>query len=117
MVLVYLTSHYWYVRAKEYVMQFLKVTAGIAQATIRTTEGLWFDSRERQSCHFLFRTSGLWPTHLPIQGVKGFFSREVNPLKPELNPIFYLLALLGAQHFLHVSRIMVKLLTFKLLMS
>jgi hypothetical protein len=30
-VLVYLTSHYWYLRAKEYVMQFLKVTAGIAQ--------------------------------------------------------------------------------------
>ena len=28
-----------------------------------------------------------------------------NPLKPELNPICYLLALLGAHHFLHVSRI------------
>jgi len=28
-----------------------------------------------------------------------------------------LLALLGAQHFLHVSRIRVKLLTFRLLMS
>ena len=40
-----------------------------------------------------------------------------NPLKPELNPIFYLLALLGAQHFLHISRIRVKLLTFRLLMS
>jgi len=36
-----------------------------------------------------------------------------NPLKPELNPIFYLLALLGAHHFLHVSRIRVKLLTFR----
>jgi len=42
---------------------------------------------------------------------------EFNPLKPELNPICYLLALLGAQHFLHVSRIGVKLLTFRLLMS
>ena len=41
----------------------------------------------------------------------------VNPLKPELNPICYLLALLGAHHFLHVSRIRVKLLTFRLLMS
>ena len=40
-----------------------------------------------------------------------------NPLKPELNPICYLLALLGAHHFLHVSRITVKILTFKLLMS
>ena len=38
--------------------------------------------------------------------------RKINPLKPELNPICYLLALLGAHHFLHVSRIRVKLLTF-----
>ena len=41
----------------------------------------------------------------------------INPLKPELNPICYLLALLGAHHFLHVSRIRVKLLTCRLLMS
>ena len=41
----------------------------------------------------------------------------LNPLKPKLNPICYLLALLGAQHFLHVSRIRVKLLTFRLLIS
>ena len=40
-----------------------------------------------------------------------------NPLNPELNPICYLLALLGAHHFLHVSRIRVKLLTLRLLMS
>ena len=40
-----------------------------------------------------------------------------NPLNPELNPICYLLALLGAHHFLHVSRITVKFLTFRLLMS
>jgi len=40
-----------------------------------------------------------------------------NHLNPELNPICYLLALLGAHHFLHVSRISVKLLTFMLLMS
>ena len=33
----------------------------------------------------------------------------LNPLKPELNPICYLLALLGAHHFLHISRIWVKL--------
>ena len=41
----------------------------------------------------------------------------LNPLKPELNPICYLLALLGAHHFLHVSRIRVKSLTLRLLMS
>ena len=42
---------------------------------------------------------------------------SINPLKPELNPICYLLALLGAHHFLHVSRIRVKLLTFRRLLS
>ena len=42
---------------------------------------------------------------------------KINPLNPELNPICYLLAILGAHHFLHVSRIRVKLLTFRLLMS
>ena len=42
---------------------------------------------------------------------------RLNPLKPELNPICYFLALLEAHHFLHVSRIRVKLLTFRLLMS
>jgi len=36
-----------------------------------------------------------------------------NPLNPELNPICYLLALLGAHHFLHVSRIRVKSLTLR----
>jgi len=41
----------------------------------------------------------------------------LNPLNPELNPICYLLALLGAHHFLHVSRISVKSLTLRLLMS
>jgi len=30
-----------------------------------------------------------------------------SPLNAELNPICYLLALLGAHHFLHVSRIRV----------
>ena len=43
-------------------------------------------------------------------------NHRVNPLKPELNPICYLLALLGTHHFLHVSRIRVKLLTFRRLM-
>ena len=40
----------------------------------------------------------------------------INPLNPELNPICYLLALL-AHHFLHVSRIRVKSLSIRLLMS
>ena len=41
---------------------------------------------------------------------------EINPLKPELNPICYLLALL-AHHFLQISRIRVKSLTLRRLMS
>jgi transposase len=44
------------------------------------------------------------------------FLKRLNPLSPELNPICYLLALL-AHHFLHVSRIRVKSLTLRLLMS
>jgi len=51
-------------------------------------------------------TSGLYDCDL----------RHLTPLNPELNPICYLLALL-AHHFLHVSRIMVKSLTPRLLMS
>ena len=42
---------------------------------------------------------------------------NLNPLNAELNPICYLLALLGPHHFLHVSRIRVKSLTLRLLMS
>ena len=34
---------------------------------------------------------------------------KINPLNAELNPIWCLLALLGAHHFLHVSRIRVKI--------
>ena len=37
---------------------------------------------------------------------------SINPLKPELNSICYLLALL-AHHFLHVNRIRVKSLTLR----
>ena len=45
------------------------------------------------------------------------YALTFNPLNPELNPICYLLALLGAHHFLYVSRIRVKSLTIRLLMS
>jgi len=44
------------------------------------------------------------------------FELTINPLHPELNPICYLLALL-AYHFLHFTRIMVKSLTLRLLVS
>jgi len=58
-----------------------------------------------QICLFAF--TGMFPCPLSL----------VNPLNAELNPICYLLALLGAYHFLHVSRIRVKSLTLRLLMS
>ena len=51
-----------------------------------------------------------------IRPTKERYTLPVNPLNPELNPICCLLALL-AHHFLHVSRIRVKLLTSRLLMS
>ena len=47
----------------------------------------------------------------------GGGAKLVNPLNAELNPICYLLALLRAHNFLHVSRIRVKSLTLRLLMS
>jgi len=39
-------------------------------------------------------------------------TRKINSLNAELNPICCLLALLGAHHFLHVSRIRVKVFGF-----
>ena len=59
----------------------------------------------------------LRPRREEVTGEWRKLNNELNPLNPELNPICYLLALLGAHHFLHVSRIRVKLLTFRLLMS
>jgi len=50
-------------------------------------------------------------------GVRRPDTVQINPLNAELNPICYLLALLGAHRFLHVSRIRVKSLILRLLMS
>jgi hypothetical protein len=36
---------------------------------------------------------------------KGTYFNFLNPLNVELNPIFHLLALLGAHHILHIRRI------------
>jgi hypothetical protein len=50
------------------------------------------------------------------QEIKSFFYHQgvlvimlFNPLNGELNPIWHLLALLGAHHILHVSRIRVNM--------
>jgi hypothetical protein len=44
--------------------------------------------------------------HASCVSLKGF--SDINPLNAELNPICQLLALLGAHHILHVSRVRVK---------
>jgi len=92
---------------------------------------------DEENLHFWFSSSMLLSVTLSFQfffcsymfcllGIQYFGSLYLvqqsvgvtfNPLNPELNPICYLLALLGAHHFLHVSRIRVKLLTFRRLMS
>ena len=59
---------------------------------------------------------GLWSENLQGRGYWSIGDNNINPLNTELNPICYLLALL-AHHFLHVSRIRVKSLTLRLLMS
>jgi len=43
-----------------------------------------------------------------VRFFKSAWKCDVNPLNAELNPIFHLLALLGAHHILHVGRIGVK---------
>ena len=46
-----------------------------------------------------------WPCRV---GHRGYTKPLLNTLNAELNPICCLLALLGAHHFLHVSRVRVK---------
>ena len=71
---------------------------------------IWFLS----VCHHIL--TGLCKLHYKYESNWNVFL-HINPLSPELNPICYLLALLWAHHFLHVSRIRVKSLTFRRLMS
>jgi len=83
---------------------------------IEILKGRWQHGEKVGYCYpsRLEKTFCKWDIYIYILLVtKGL----INPLKPKLNPICYLLALLGAHHFLHVSRIRVKLLTFRRLMS
>jgi hypothetical protein len=70
---------------------------------------------KRQRCQIRSRSStpNSWVCQYRQDSVLALF---INPLSPELNPICYLLALL-AHDFLHVSRIRVKSLILRLLMS
>jgi len=46
---------------------------------------------------------------VPLGRLRRRWEDNINPLNAELNPICHLLALLGVHHFLHVSRIRVKM--------
>ena len=79
-----------------------------------------FNGPRIQSNQWTLRTQGTSGGSIPDLSPKKYvrdFRTDFNPLNAELNPICYLLALLGAHHFLHVSRIRVKSLTLRLLMS
>ena len=67
------------------------------------------------ACFYGWRTVLVTAVH--ATQCRNTFRVIFNPLNSELNPICYLLSLLGAHHFLHVSRIRVKSLTLRLLMS
>ena len=73
---------------------------------------LWFDKYQVKHSFPLF-----WSYRIVCFWVSGNVGLQFNPLNAELNPICYLLALLGAHHFLDVSRIRVKSLTLRQLMS
>ena len=68
------------------------------------------EDNSQKAAHKLNQFTTEYGLTISVQKTK---SMVFNPLKPELNPICYLLALLGAHHFLHVSRIRVKLLTLR----
>jgi len=72
--------------------------------------------KEETSAHILCKCEALVSFRHTYLGSFFLEPEDINPLNPKLNPICYLLALL-AHHFLHVSRIMVKSLTLRLLMS
>jgi len=74
-------------------------------------------STDNKAPHYVVFSTPLSPRPSQVQMYSSASKISVNPLKPELNPICYLLALLGAHHFLHVNRIRVKSLTFRRLMS
>ena len=74
---------------------------------------IWNDAKASESFLQISKKTQALPLHYLYSNGISF----INPLNPELNPICYFLALLGAHHFFHVSRIRVKLLTFRLLMS
>jgi len=88
-------------RRREHLLDVLKEKSGYRQLKEEALDRAVLRTRFRRSDGPVVRQTTEW----------------INPLSPELNPISYLLALVGAHHFLHVSGLGIKLLTFRLLMS
>ena len=65
-------------------------TRGVMEIRRMTTDTQNMPLRER------------WYVRVSGQMKLTVLQNHINPLNPELNPICYLLALLGAHHFLHV---------------
>ena len=78
----------------------------------------WTASRHTlmTTCHQNYWLSNTWKEINVYSSTFYCWFPFFNPLNAELNPICYLLALLRANHFLHVSRIRVKSLILRLLM-
>jgi len=79
-------------------LPFVYTTSIYAAMPHVLTEGSWHESRLHTVQEF------------PLEDLAALFvcgSRftQINPLNAELNPICYLVALLGTHNFLHVSRI------------
>ena len=60
---------------------------------------------QRRPTSFLMDAAQTYPDK--IQG-SSLLNEIINPLNAELNPIRHLLALVGARHIVHVSRVRVK---------
>ena len=88
--------------------------SGIQSALHFPLFAIWCHSKTFKLCH-IFTVCVLY-FHIRFEVLTALLLK-INPLNPELNPICHLLALLGADHFLHFSRIRAKLLTFRLRMS
>jgi len=87
---------------------------------IRKRKANWIGHILHRNCLLQRVTEGKMQGGIEVTGRQGKKRRklldDLNPLNRELNPICYFLASL-AHHFLHVSRIMVKSLLLRLLMS
>ena len=102
----------------QYIKNILKshYKALAAYLFTRSDDGMWL--LDYTYCGFKenYRNNRHKEENIKSCSVSDISRFEINPLNAELNPICYLLALLGAHHFLHVSRIRVKSLTLRQLM-